>query len=62
MGSANSKARKKKHPLPKVGTPANEAYELRTKRAETSTFGMGAVVAIVVALVAVLVFVLISAL
>jgi hypothetical protein len=34
VGSAGSKPRKPQHHLPKVGSPANQAYELRERRKE----------------------------
>lgn len=39
-GGRNKHPRKKTTPLPKVGTPANDAYRLRQSRKDLVDFGM----------------------
>lgn len=60
MGSSGSKPRKPVHHLPKVGSPENEAYELRERRREvfgrTPTILVAAFVLLVVAALVLLYF------
>lgn len=53
MGSSGSKPRKEQHHLPKVGSPANQAYEQRQRRREV--FGSWPIVVIAAVIVLVLV-------
>jgi hypothetical protein len=60
VGSSGSKSRKPRHPLPKVGSPANRAYELRERRKEVFG-GTPTVIWAVVVLLVIVSFVIVTA-